>query len=334
MLLALLALSSTPHLAAATESETLVLKPKRHRDWKIELPAERFLPVGSGIRLAGSGMEFSASLQGTNLQLDLDADGKMDTVLEGDEGSVLLRNADGFRYAIRLKRSENGWAYATSSTMNADWNGTRISIIDQDNDGRFGEVGEDAILLGRGRVATWLGHNVIINGQLLRMEIVADGSQLTLSPFEGPTAKLRLADAYQGNGKVLSAVVRSQDGRECFDLAGQTGSIELPVGRYRFQSGKLGLGQQAVTVEAGKSHFLDLKAGSEEIIRWGGQVNARFGFQRNGDQVAFSPNDIQYFGPQGEEYSKWFPVGKSPVFIIKEADTKQEIARAMFPGSC
>lgn len=334
MICTLLALAGSPLWGGATEPETLALKPKRHRDWKIELPAEKFLPVGNAIRLAAADLQFAASLQGTNLNLDLDADGEMDTVLEGNDGSVLLRNADGFRYAIRLKRSENGWAYATSSTMNADWHGTRISVIDQDNDGRFGEVGEDAILIGRGRVATWLGENIVINGELLNLEIEADGSQLTLSPFEGETAKLRLADAYQGSGKVLSAVVRSKDGSQCFDLAGQTGSISIPAGKYRFQSAKVGLGQQAVQVAPGKSQYLDLKPNSEQALSWGGQVNARFGFQRQGNQVAFSPNEIRYFGPQGEEYINWFPVGKSPVFIIKEADTKQEIARAMFPGSC
>ena len=334
MFFALLALGSLSPLTAATEPQTLTLKPKRHRDWKIELPAEQFDPVATGISLAGSGLKFGASLQGTNLQLDLDADGEMDTVLEGDEASVLLRNANGFRYAIRLKRSANGWAYATSSTMTADWNGTRISIIDQDNDGRFGEVGEDAVLIGRGRIATWLGETIVLNGELLSISVNADGGELTLNPYQGETAKLRLADAYQGSGKVLSAVVRNEDGSQCFDLAGAKGAVDLPVGRYRFQSAKLGLGQQAVQVSAGKSHYLDLEANSEQALSWGGQVEALFGFQRQGDQVVFSPNDIQYFGAQGEEYKNWFPVGKSPVFIIKEADTKQEIARAMFPGSC
>ncbi len=332
MLVTLLALAISP--PGATEPQTLALKPKRHRDWKIELPAERFVPVGSGIRLAASGLEFAASLQGTNLNLDLDGDGEMDTVLEGDDGSVLLRNADGFRYAIRLKRSANGWAYATSSTMNADWNGTRISVIDQDNDGIFGEVGEDAILLGRGRVATYLGQNVVINGELLNLEVAPNGNELTLTPFDGQTGTLRFREAYQGNGKVLSAVVRSADGRECFDLAAESGPVALPVGKYRLHSAKIGLGQMAVTVASGKSHAVDVAADSEEELKWGGQIHARFGFDRKGDQVAFSPNDIQYFGEQGEQYLNWFPVGKSPVFVIQEADTKQEVARAMFPGSC
>ncbi|NQU48105.1 MAG: VCBS repeat-containing protein [Planctomycetes bacterium] len=333
MISALLALSILPP-NGLTEPVTVALAPKRHRDWKIELPAESFVPVGNSIQLAGSGLKFAVSMQGTNLSIDLDGDGISDTVIEGDEGSALLRNNNGFRYAIRLLRNENGWSYASSSTMNADWNGARISVIDQDNDGVFGEVGEDAILIGRGRVATWLGQSIVINGELVQIDVAKDGSQLTVSPFQGVTGRLRLADSFQGDGKVLSAVIRSADGKNCFDLAGQTGAVEIPTGRYRFYSGKVGLGQMAVHVSSGKSQTIDVAKGSEASLSWGGGVNAEFGFQRQGDQVAFSPQDIRYFGSQGEEYSNWFPVGKSPVFIIKEADTKQEIARAMFPGSC
>lgn len=333
MLLELLSLSA-PLFGGGDGVAPVELSHRRYREWDISLPAEKFTSVGEGISLAGGERVFKAALEGTHLLLDLDADGETDVRIEGDEASALLRTEDGFRYALRLKRGPSGWAYAASGAMNGKLDGTPVSIIDQDNDGVYGEVGEDAILVGRGRVATWLGETLVVDGKLHKLTVDAAGGVLELSPYEGPTGTLSVRDGFKGDGKILSAVVRSADGRHCFDLASATAAVPVPAGEYHIESGHIGMGEMAVKVARGASQALTVAADGTQEIEWGGPVRAEFGFQRAGDQVAFSPDQVWYFGALGEEYKEWFPVGKSPTFVVTDAASGQEVARAMFPGSC
>ena len=331
MLFELLTLSA-PILFGDPGTAPVELSHRRYREWTIELPAESFTAIGNGIRL-GDDRTFAAELEGTNLLLDLDGDGVTDVRIEGDKGSALLRTEDGFRYAVRLARGANGWSYAASGSMSGKLGNTRIAIIDQDNDGIYGEVGVDAILIGRGKVATWLGDTLNVDGVLHTLKIDADGSVIELEPYSGPTGQLTVRDGFNGDGKILSAVVRSEDGRQCFDLAAAPGSVSVPVGNYRIDSGKVGMGTMAVTIGGGSSASMTVEADGSQEFEWGGPVRAEFTFQRRGDQVGFSPDQVWYYGTMGEEYQKWFPVGKSPIFVIHDQQTKAEVARAMFPGS-
>ncbi len=318
----------------APGEDVVPLTHKRYRNWDIELPEERFEPVGEGIRLQDGARFFAATLEGTKLRLDLDGDGAPDVDLQGEEASVLLRGADGFRYAARLQQGMNGWAYAASGAMVGTLDGRRIALIDMDADGVYGEVGQDAILVGRGKIATWLGESVVLGEELLQLEADPAGDSVRLTPFDGETGQLSVSQGFDGEGKILSAVVRSLDGKHSFDLGRADAPATVPAGRYRLDSGKIGMATMAVAVGPGGSPVIEVPAGGEAVFEWGGPVRAEFAFQRQGDQLAFAPDQVWYFGDGGEEYTKWWPVGKSPVFTVTDKTTEQEVARAMFPGSC
>ena len=319
---------------AGTGDLAVPMNHKRYRDWTIELPQETFTTVGSRIELANGKYSFAAKMEGTNLLLDLNADGETDVRVTGEEGSALLRHEDGFRYAIRLKRNANGWAFAASGAQVGKLNDQRVALIDQDNDGVFGEVGEDAILIGQGKIATWLGDSVLIDGKLHSLQLDAAGELLELNAYEGETGSLSVTTGFNGQGKLLSAVVRSVDNKHCFDLAGQTGPVTVPAGQYRIVSGKIGLGEQAVMVAPGAATAIEVSNDGAQEVNWGGPVRAEFEFQRDGQNIAFSPDAVWYYGSTGEEYVNWKPVGKSPVFKVIDSASKQEVARAIFPGSC
>jgi hypothetical protein len=310
------------------------LSHKRFRDWTIELPAETFTTIGDGISLAGGRYHFAATMEGSNLALDLDADGTTDVRITGAEGSALLHHEDGFRYAIRLKRDANGWSFAASGAMVGKLGDVRLALIDQDNDGIFGEVGEDALLVGRGRIATWLGSTFLHEGRTMALDFDPASGQLLLSDWQGETGLLSVATGFHGKGKLLSAVVRSLDSAHCFDLAGTEGAVPVPVGRYRIVSGRIGLGESAVTVAAGNSPVFEVRSDAPRELDWGGPVRAEFEFQRPGDELAFAPERVWYFGASGEQYLQWKPVGRSPLFKVIDRSSGQEVARAVFPGSC
>ena len=307
---------------------------KRYRDWTIELPQETFTAVGEQILLVDGKYRFAAHMEGSNLLLDLDGDGATDVRISGEEGSALLRHEDGFRYAIRLKSTPNGWYFASSGAQVGTLNGQRLALIDQNNDGYFGEVGVDAVVVGPGKIATWLGDTLLVDGHLQTLQFHATTQQITLSDYVGETGSLNVTAGFSGKGKILSAVVRSLDGKHCFELANHEGLVQVPIGRYRIASGKIGLGEQAVKIAPGTAASLQVDAQSQQEITWGGPVRAEFEFQRSGEQIAFSPEHVWYYGSSGEEYVQWKPVGKSPVFKIIDSTSHLEVARAVFPGSC
>lgn len=319
---------------AGTGDLAVPMNHKRYRDWTIELPKETFTAVGDEISLQDGKYSFAAAMEGSNLLLDLNADGSTDVRISGEEGSALLRSEDGFRYAIRLKSGPNGWYFACSGAQVGKLEGTRISLLDQNNDGYFGEVGVDAILVGQGKIATWLGSTLLLDGKVRSLQFDSIDQQIMLADFEGEMGSLSVAAGFQGKGKILSAVVRSMDGQHCLDLAGHAGPVQVPAGSYRILSGKIGLGEQAVMIAPGTAGALKVSPETAQSFHWGGPVRAEFEFERGSGKIAFSPDQVWYYGSSGEEYVQWKPVGKSPVFYIIDSANKQEVASAVFPGSC
>lgn len=329
MLLTLIALSLPPQSLAV--GETIPLQLKRHRNWAIELPEEGFRPVGQGLDL--NGHFFAASFEGSNLGLDIDGDRNTDVTITGKEGSALLRTKDGMVYPIRLRATNLGWEYASAGTMTGKRNTTRISLIDQDGDGTFGVIGKDAIIIGRGAVAATLGETIVVDGELFHLSVTSSGDALTLSPYEGDTGQLDVIAAFEGEGRVLSAVVSSADGKHVLDLAETKGPVSVPAGDYHLESAKIGMGAMAVKVSRGFTKDVEVSGSNPASMTWGGPIRAEFHYDRKGGQVAFYPDAIWYYGEKGERYESWFPVGESPVFVLADANSGEELARAMFPGS-
>ena len=320
----------------AGEPVDLELRFRRHRDWDLLVPGERFHPVGDAFRFPAAA--FAARVEGTRLRVDLDADGALDAWVDAPESpertaSVLLRDpASGFRYALRLRfEPEAGWSWTAGFVRSAQVGSTPVAFLDADADGRFGEVGEDAVLVGRGHIAAPLGETLVVEGVLWRLQVTEDGNRARLEPWEGPAGVLDLREGLQAEARLLSAVVRSADGRHVLDLA--AGPAPVPAGEWRFQEAWLAQGPLEVQVGRGHAAPLRVEDGGRTVWEWGGPVQAAFRYQRSGGLLSFSPDAILYFGRAGEQYLRWWPAGRSPVFVVSRRDTGEELARAVFPGS-
>lgn len=325
--------------------ETVELEYRSYRDWDIVLPAEQFARV-SGELCATScgGQHFKAELDGTALEVDTDGDGEPDTTVVGKEDDLGSKSAlvtlrgtseDGepFTYTVRLVDDGKGWTFAAAGAMVGKIGATRVQLIDQNNDGDYDDYGVDAMIVGRGRYASFLSRAVNVAGELKRIEVSADGSRIDVTPFEGATGTLDLRSQLEAKGKLLAAVVKSADGAYSFDLARARAGLEVPAGTYVLHSAKLGLGKMEGFVRAGRMEPMVVGSGERFALEWGGPLQAEFTYQRRGATVQISPADVSYFGAAGEEYSVWEPVGKSPTFTILERDAGTELAKALFPGS-
>lgn len=307
------------------------LKIKVYRNWSIRLPDERWKPIGRELNLsAGLGANFKAHLEGTTLAVDIDADGKIDVKVDEPGGHLILVH-DKMRYAVRVKKVQQIWHFAPASAMSGKVAGTRIRLIDQNNNGRFDDYGVDAMVVGNGKVASLLSKVVAVDGKLIELKVAANGQSLTCSPFLGPSAKLNLKALTKG--KVLAAVIKSRDGQYSFGVDSNQNDLVVPAGQYDLHSGTISFGGNSVQMRKGSSKGITVKADAQAVLTWGGPVRAEFAYAKRGRELQFDFNQIRYFGKSGEEYHSWQPIGKSPKISLHDKSGR-EIAQAFFPGSC
>ena len=183
----------TPGSAPA---KTLELTYKTYRDWDLVLPQESFARVSGDFHFPSlSSSPFIARLDGSALRIDRDADGEVDAKVEGAEGLVTLRAqteaGDKLRYSVRLKRTNAGWVFAASGAALGILDGQKIRIIDQNNNGRYDDYGEDAMVIGQGRYASFLSRVINVRGKFYSIEVSGDGRTLNYRPDVGATGSAR-----------------------------------------------------------------------------------------------------------------------------------------------
>ena len=323
---------SCSQVASLTTGSSVPLTFKTYRNWQISLPAEEFSPVGPAFKFAASlGLDFTVKPEGTTLLVDTDGDGKTDTKAEGEAAHITL-TAKTTKYAVRLVNRQ-GWKFAPGGAMVGKLNGTKIQIIDQNNNGSYADVGKDAMIVGRGKVACFLSKVINVGGQLFSIEVSKDGTAVAYVPYEGKRGTFSLGSCAT-NAKVLGAIVKSTDGAFSFDMAREKDGMLVPAASYVIHNGEIGLAESRVKIRKGRSAPVAVESGKKTDVNWGGPVLAEFAYARRSDKVHLDPNRIWYFGAKGEEYHGWFPNGKSPKIVIKNRKSGREIAQAYFPGSC
>lgn len=341
--LALAGASEAP--AAETVSIELAFKP--YKDWTLLLPDEQFAKVGEGIAFPHAGGEhFTAKLEGTVLWVDRDGDGECEAKvepLEGGETALMVLRAENEEgadrsYAIRLS-SDGAWSYSASGAMVGQLAGSRIQLVDQNNNGRFDDYGADAMIVGRGRAAAFLSRVVNVDGELYRLDVTSDGTRIDATPFTGESGMLDLGSDLETKARMRSVVLVGEDGETSFEVSRSCSDrkakgFKLPAGSYTLHSGQVALGKGHAELRGGRMKPVKVSAGQTTELSWGGPVRAEFAYRQSGDEVQIGPGDIRYYGRAGEEYSNFMPLGSSPDFAIKDKKTGEVLVNAKFPGNC
>lgn len=329
---------ATAAAVPAAAQQTVTLQPKALRNWDLVLPAPAQREVAGGIRLA-HGENFAALTEGEVLRADLDADGVMDAMVEGESGFLTLRgagaNGSEYRYSVRLeRRPTQPWTWTTGGGMAGEIAGTSVLFLDQNLDGDYADLGADAMVVGQDHAASFLSRVVSVNGSLFEIGISADGTTLTYAPYDGPSGTLDLLAGFQSKARLDAAVVVNADATLSFSLARAREGLVVPAGEYRLHSGRLALGDASAVISAGASKPILVAAGTRAAPAWGGPVRAEFAVQRQGDTLSFAPWDIWFYGSLGEEYANFLPLGESPLFTVKERVSGESLVYARFPGNC
>lgn len=311
-----------------TAKQTVDLQYRSVRDWKIDLPTPSFRALKSELVFPNL-LSFKSTLRGTALAIDTNGDGKLNAVVTGKKGHVVLRNrSKKFRYALRLI-NRGGWKFTTSGYARGKIDGVPILVIDQNNNGSYSDYGQDAMVVGRSKSAAFLSKVIAVKGKLYQIDVKKNGSSLSFSPFKKKSGKLNLRKGFQSAGKLSSVILQSLDKQYSFDLARAT--TPVPAGKYRIVTGKIELGSGIVRVGKGKSKPIVVISGKTTTVKWGGPLKVQFGYLRRGGKVGFDPRQVWYYGRAKEEYFGWTPFGKSPEFLVSDAGGAN-LAKAVFGG--
>ncbi len=329
--------------AAKAAGSEIALTYKAARTWSYDLPEQRFTTISRTIDfVAAGGKRYGVALEGQALAVDTDGDGTHDVRVEGKSAFIHLKTqvskesaaqgAKPFSYALRLVNPGSGWRYAAGGARIGKIGTTRITLIDQDGDGRYDGYGKDAMIVGRSKSACFLSRVVNVAGELHGIEVAKDGTSLRHAPHKGPAGTLDLASKWDAKAKLQSVIVRSADGAYSFDLSKATEGLKVPTATYLLHSGKLGLGENVVRFRQGRAKAAVVAKDGRTVVAAGGPLTAEFGYQRRGAEILFDPAALRYFGRAGEEYVTWKPFGKSPEFTVTDTKVSKTIAKAIFTG--
>lgn len=304
-------------------------------DWDIILPEQRWEPIAThGTIEIGTG--FATEKSGVmSFRLDTNGNGQTDTKVKGTESFVKLRgvNPDGerFNYAIRVVYQGTRFEWASSNMLLGQIAGTTFKVIDQNNNGVFGEIGEDAMIVGKSRGASMLSRIVNVGGDLFELEFSDNGRKVTYTPWDGDSGKLDVTSKYDCRGKLISAVFESADGKVSFNAARSNKPIRVPAGEYRLVSGFAAKGAETVEMVGGKMGPVQVRAREEKVLDWGGPIVAEFDYEVDDDTITVDAG-VAFYGGAGEEYTRFQPNAKSPKIIVLDSKTRKEVASGRFGG--
>ncbi|MEZ5980628.1 MAG: hypothetical protein R3F34_20795, partial [Planctomycetota bacterium] len=238
-------------------------------------------------------------------------------------------------YMARVRTGAGGWEYSVSGALVGTHGQTKFVLVDQDLDGTYGEVGEDALVVGRGKDATYHSSVVLVEGSLYttRLDTNDDGPVLVLDPYTGATGTLDVVGAFETKAKIQSIQVVGGDDTIFLDLAREDRGAPVPVGEYRIEQGRLVLGDAHVTIANGRAKPMVVTEGEVTRPELGGPVRAEFAMGHAGSDFQFTPDGIWWYGRSGEEYYDWYPLGLSPRFVVFDTKSGEELGATSFAGS-
>ena len=315
-------------------AELASLKYTTLRDWDVVLPKEQFTRVSGDLAFSGVPTVFHTQVNGTALVVDHDGDGETDVKVSGKYGLVTLRGkstgGNTYNYSMRLVNQGGGWMYAASGAAQGKIANQKVQIIDQNNNGRYNDYGKDAMIIGRGKNASFLSKVVNVRGKLFSIDVAADGSEIDFEPFAGGQGMIDMTSQFATKGKLLAAIVQSADGQHSFALSGK--ALEVPAGDYHLYNGRVGMGRNVVVFSKGASKSITVKAGASETVALGEPLNIDFRYVRQPGRVIMAPQLVSYVGRFGEVYGQWTPFGGSPQFDVRDMETGKQLALAVFGG--
>ncbi|MAE75711.1 MAG: hypothetical protein CMJ85_02445 [Planctomycetes bacterium] len=330
LLVGFAALLASPAFASASETTSANLSHKAYSKFSLVLPNQAWKRLDGKIEVAHDlGDGFRAYVEGVVLMVDTDGDGKAESKVKGLGGFMKLhgktRGGKSFTYGVRFEKRGKVYYYAASGAMVGKLDGMTVQLIDMNGNGRYNDVGKDAMIVGSGKGAAYLSKVVNLRNELFNLEVSEDGTSVTATPYEGAAGFLDIRGGFKSKGKLVSAVLNDAKGELSFNITQVKGAMKVPAASYTFVGGLVAKGKEQARIHAGRMTPLSVATGQTLKLNWGGKVTAEFSYSHANGKVTIPPK-ANYYGTAGEEYVEWVPDQKSPKFLIYESGKKRPIA--------
>lgn len=301
----------------------------------IDLPLEATLPGGKPVK--------ASVLANRYLWIDGNSDGQVDagekfapTHTGYGPVTVALEYANGTQspYSFHLVQTPTAGTYELRTgqmvRFTATWQRRRVTflLLDQNNNGRYNDMGQDVILVDQ-RPGGLLAKTVTVGvdaGSVCDIVVYPDGATLELRDYAGPTGVLDPVSGYKPPQEGVTLAYLAMDhalARPGFSA--QFPRARVPVGSYDFVSASLVRGTETVRVDKGGLQAAAVAADANTVLAWGGTVELKYGFRRDGEFLVF--DGFKFVGKDHQEV--YLP---QPPYNLRHTYRAEELRLNPLPG--
>ncbi|MCZ6688510.1 MAG: hypothetical protein O7H41_02790 [Planctomycetota bacterium] len=333
-------------VSAETEKDTqdFRLKYREVNDWTYWSPNPEPVTVGdvevANLDVPGKGGKIRLEIRRDGFWADSNGDGVVDVKSTNGALTLPLFYEDGSKglYKILLRKVKGELVYSRFCVMAGKVQGIPVTLIDENHNGIYGEIGTDTMLIGRENAASYVSSVVNIGGKLYNLEISPSGAKVTTTRYEGPSGVLDLNSKYKMKGKVrshlrLATVKMGED--IFFNLAAKSKKFKIPTGEYDFILGLVGAGKnQMADIEPGRMESFTVKADEVTTYKWGSPGEIEFSALKAEGNITIETSGIALYGQGGERYLRFRPVAFTPRIQVREVKTRKMVVERNMGGGC
>jgi hypothetical protein len=275
--------------------------------------------VGMKINLPSPSGGFAVQAEGSSVQIDANGDGTLDTkIKEGQIATFLVKYEDGetLNYFVRFYRERNAMYYESATGMSGKVFGEPFTLIDADCNGKFNDLGKDAVLVGKDKWAVPLGNVVAIKDKLYTLRVDPKGKKVTAEAYAGETGTLDMMKSFKGPVAPQYAIVQCAE--NYFNLSAR-GGMKVPCGKYALFKGRLDTGKKSCDIRRGQMKEIEVATGATAQPEWGPPLRIVFKPRMTGEKVHMDASFL-LLGKADEQYTNFAPGTMVPEILIKGKD--------------
>ncbi len=204
-----------------------------------------------------------------------------------------------------------------------------VTVIDDNCNGKYNDVGEDAVIVGRGRLAAPLGSTVLLGGRPYGFQVSDDGRKMTFSAVKSPKLGAAIVSNREGHRLLIGAVLKGPGGG--YYVIGDRTPTVLPVGSYSFAFASLGnpIAGQFAILEGGSLNLAVKEDRKLAILKFGRpQLNVSATYDPATDRVKIAPPDGNAITCKGGTFKFFFPPGTPKVNITRFNRRRQPVVQS------
>jgi hypothetical protein len=270
-----------------------------------DTPLSHVLMAGQKLRLSAAAetdVTFLAS--GNVLRVDTTGDGRYDRTV-GKNGTQLIfkvRRPRGgtSRYSMFVTRVGKSWFVRSGCITRGTLEGKTLTLVDENNNGCFNDLGVDTVSVGRASARAYLGDVVSVGGKLREIQVDASGESVRFREYRGETGVLDVFQGFEGKARIDSAVVQSET---CsFNLATMRREAKVPAGNYRLVRARLSARKRVIDVFGSPDVTVAVRDGARSTLAWGGPLRLDFNYHRSEKLIQIRPEWLRFQGKASEVY--------------------------------